>query len=245
MRRVLMVLVAVLAVAAAAAAQAAGYRHMTRAIPCPLASPFPCCGPPVDAQPSGSVPCCTVPCCPGPAQPSCPPTLSIAASPDPMTAGTAVTISGTLTHTSAAGTTVQLWQQVEGKTSFSKDGTATTDGSGKWSIKIGAHKVMTNRSWYATASGLQSPTISEPVSAVVALHAGVHRLYGSVSPAHARQRVQLQRRSGTKWLPVAKGRLTRHSRFSFKRAGLHGALRVLLPADKKNALSVSKQLQLP
>ncbi len=111
-------------------------------------------------------------------------------------------------------------------------------------MTIPAGTVMTNRSWYATAAGLQSATLAEPVSAAVTLRAGAATLSGSVTPAHARARVRLQRLTGAKWVTIARTRLTRHSAFRFARAGLHGTVRVLVAADKENALSVSKQLVL-
>jgi hypothetical protein len=206
-------------------------------IVCPVtASVATCCGPPIAAV--------SIPCCPGPVQPVCQPNLSINASPDPMTAGAKVTIWGTLTHSAGAGVAVQLWQRAAGEDAFSKAGTATTDASGYWSMPIAAGTVMTDRSWYATADGLQSATISEPVSAVVTLRAGATKLSGSVTPAHARARVRLRRLKGTNWVTIARTWLTRHSTFSFARAGLHGTVRVLVAADKENALSASNKLVL-
>lgn len=240
MGRLFVVLVIALAGAGTAAIASASGRHpASRTIVCPLGDTVvPCCGPPVDgAAPSA------VPCCPATVN-SCQPTLSIAASPDPMTAGAKVTISGTLTHSAGAGTTVQLWQKLAGAHSFSKDGTATTDVSGNWSMSLAAGKVMTNRSWYAVADGLQSSTISEPVSARIVLHARATKLYGLVSPVHARERVALQRLSGRRWVTVERVRLTRRSSFSFRRKGVRGSVRVLLASDKENALSVSKKLVL-
>jgi hypothetical protein len=159
-----------------------------------------------------------------------------------MTAGAKVTISGTLTHFTGAGATVQLWQRTAADSAFTKDDTATTDASGSWSMTIAAGRVMTNRSWYATAAGLRSLTIAEPVSAVVTLHAGAAKLSGKVTPAHPRARAWLQRLAGNKWVTVARTRLTRHSSFSFARAGIHGTVRVLVAADKENALSASNRL---
>ncbi|HWE32806.1 MAG TPA: hypothetical protein VG410_04925 [Solirubrobacteraceae bacterium] len=240
MRRLLVLLVVALALGGATIASASGRQHATRMIVCPVtASVIPCCGPPIAQADSIS-------CCPGPAQPLCQPDLSIGASPDPITAGAKVTVAGALLHTSAAAaTTIQLWQELAGDNAFSKDGTATTDGSGNWSITVAAGTVMTNRSWYATGDGLRSATISERVSAIVTLRgAGAATLHGSVTPAHPRARVRLQQLSGSKWVTIARTRLSRHSAFSFARAGIHGTVRVLVAADKENALSVSKQLVL-
>ncbi|HEV3053765.1 MAG TPA: hypothetical protein VGX45_03855 [Solirubrobacteraceae bacterium] len=237
MRRLLVLFLAALAVGGGTVASASGRQNATRVIVCPVtASVTTCCGPPI-AQPP-------ILCCPGPVELACPPSLSISASPDPMTAGAQVTVSGALTHTAAAGVTVQLWQRAAGDNPFSKAGTATTDASGSWSMTIAAGTVMTNRWWYATAGGLQSATIAEPVSAIVTLHAGAARLSGTVTPAHPRARARLQRLAGTKWVTIARTRLTRHSSFSFARAGLHGTVRVLVAADKENALSASNNLAL-
>lgn len=237
MRRLLVLFVAALAVGGGTVASASGRQHAARLIVCPVTASVPtCCGPPI-AQPS-------IPCCPVLVGPACLPSLSIAASPDPMTAGAQVTISGTLTHSSGPGATVQLWQRAAGDNAFSKAGTASTDASGYWSMTIAPGTVMTNRSWYATADGLRSMTLAEPVSAIVTLRAGAATLSGSVTPAHARARGRLQRLTGNKWVTIARTRLTRHSSFSFARAGLHGTVRVLVAADKENVLSASNTLVL-
>jgi hypothetical protein len=241
MRRLLVLSVAALAIGGLTAGSASARQRSAGMIVCPVtASMLPCCGPPIAEADA-------VHCCPGPVQSTCLPNLTIGASPDPIAAGAKVTVSGALLYTasSAAGVTVQLWQEVAGDDAFSQAGTATTDGSGTWSMTIPAGSVMTNRSWYATADGLRSVTVSEAVSAVVTLRAGAAALHGSVTPGHARDRVWLQRRSGGRWVTVARTRLSRHSTFSFARAGIHGTVRVLFAADKENALSVSKQLVLP
>lgn len=234
MRRVVVVILAVL-VCGAAAASAAGSRHAKQLIVCPLsASAVTCCGPPIKSAPANAVPCC-----PGPIEPVCPPSLSISASPDPSTAGQKVTISGTLFHSAGAGTTVQLWQELPGEHTFTKDGTATTDVSGNWSLTV---RPMTNRKFYVTADGIQSVTISQPVMAVVTLAGTAFRLHGRVTPRHARERVWVQRAAGTAWLTIARPRLNRKSRFSWRSRGLHSAVRVLLPADRRNARSISRVL---
>jgi hypothetical protein len=238
MRRLMLLLVAALAVGASAVASASSRQHAVRMIVCPVnAAVVPCCGPPI-SQPD------VIPCCPGPIEPVCQPNLSIAASPDPMRAGARVTISGVLTHSTGPGTTVQLWQRVAGEKRFRDDVTATTDDTGSWSMTLAAGTVMTDRWWYATAAGLRSPTISESVAAIVTLRAGAAMLRGSVTPAHRRGRVQLQLLTGTKWVTIARTRLTRRSSFSFARAGLHGTVRALVAADKENALSASNKLVL-
>lgn len=238
MRRLLVLLVAALAGGGGTIASASGRQHSTRTILCPLTGPVMTCCPPPVAQPG------FIPCCPVPVDTGCQPSLTISASPDPMTAGAAVTISGALTRSSGGGVTVQLWQRAAGESAFSKVGTATTGASGSWSMTIAAGTVMTNRSWYATAAGLRSTTVAESVSAVVTLHAGAARLSGKVTPAHPRARVRLQRLTGDKWVTIARTRLTRRSSFSFARAGIHGTVRVLVAADKENALSASNKLVL-
>jgi hypothetical protein len=237
MRRLLVLFVATLAVGGGTVASASGRQHATRMVVCPVTASGPmCCGPPIAQAP--------ITCCPVLVGPACLPSLSIAASPDPTTAGAQITISGTLTHSSGAGVTIQLWQRAAGDSEFGKAGTATTDASGYWSMTIAPGTVMTNRSWYATADGLRSATLAEPVSAVVTLRAGAATLSGSVTPAHVRARVRLQRLTGDRWVTIARTRLTRHSSFSFARAGLHGTVRVLVAADKENVLSASNKLVL-
>jgi hypothetical protein len=235
------------AVASTATATARGARGAGRTaspiIVCPLAGPgiVPCCGPPVAT--AAALPCC------GAALPACPPNLTISAAPDPMAAGTEVVLSGALSRGTGTGTSVQLWQEPSGRHTFSKDGTAITDASGSWSITLASGTVMTNRSWYATADGIQSPTISEPVTALLTLAASRTRhsatVHGNVTPSHAGQRVLLQRLVGSSWVTIARPRLGRRSSFAVRypyAPHVRATLRAVLNADSRNAMSVSPKL---
>jgi hypothetical protein len=105
--------------------------------------------------------------------------------------------------------------------------------------------VVTNRSWYATADGVTSPTISESVSAIVTLAASHGRhgatLHGTVSPSHAGERVIVQRLVRGRWITVARPRLGRRSSFRIH-VRLHGKLHAVLPADSRNMRSVSARV---
>jgi hypothetical protein len=209
---------------------------------CPLVGPnvVSCCPLPVDTV--DAVPVCCVS-----GGPACQPSLTISASPDPLTAGARVTLSGALLRGSGAGTSVTLWQQQPGQGKPSQAGASTTDIAGNWSITLPAGSVMTDRSWYATADGVTSSTISEPVSAIVTLLASRGRhgatLHGSVMPSHVGERILLQRLVAGHWVTVARPRLGQRSLFRIH-VRLHGKLQALLRADSLNALSISPELKL-
>jgi hypothetical protein len=214
---------------------------------------IPCCPPPAMIQPAEAI-CCPVSpqpaeaiCCPVSPQPACPPSLTISASPDPLIAGHRVVVSGTLLRASGAGTPVTLWQRLRGQGQATQTAQATTDVTGSWSATLPSGSVMTDRSWYATADGVTSSTISEAVSAIVILVASHGRhgatLQGTVTPSHAGQRILVQRRVGRRWVTVARPRLGRHSRFRLH-VRVHGKLQAVLPADSLNMRSVSPQIRL-
>jgi hypothetical protein len=106
---------------------------------------------------------------------------------------------------------------------------------------------MTDRSWYATADGVTSTTISEPVSAIVTLAASRTRhgatLHGAVTPSHVGERVLIQRLVAGRWVTVARPRLGRRSRYRVH-VRLHGKLQAVLRSDSVNALSTSAEIRL-
>jgi hypothetical protein len=216
-----------------------------RVIVCPLMRGvvIPCCGPPVSSQrqPDAVQP---IVCCPPNAL--CRPGLTIGSSPNPSKSTGSVVISGTML-TAAAGTQIALWQRLPGQAQFKQMAQASTDASGGYSITRGAGHVQTNREWYVTAGAARSTTISQQVQAVVTLALRGRTLTGSVSPSHARERVIVERKSGSHWLTIARPRLSRRSRFAIRlpvpitRSVL---LRAVLQADARNVLSISPSLKL-
>jgi hypothetical protein len=247
MRRVLLVVsLAAVAALAGQSAFAAGHRAAAsrgRAILCPLTT-LPCCGPPIASR--DQVPCCGVDgmCCPPNAM-CVAPSLTIAATPDPSVEGRSVVVSGRLTG--GSGVAVQLWEEVAGARGFGVVGSGVTDASGNYSITRAG--VTTNRSWYATASGDTSTTISQQVAAVVTgsvarlpLQPGARRfvLSGSVSPDHAGESVMVQVRRGGRWRALGTAPLTAGSRYGFPfHAARRETVRAYWPGDSHNAAAAS------
>jgi hypothetical protein len=201
---------------------------------------IPCCGPPVATpqQPGDVEP---ITCCQG--NILCPDRLTIDSTPNPSMANERVAISG---HTlGGAAATVVLWQSPSAHRTFKRLTQTTADASGAYSFK---RRVQTNRLWYVTAGALRSATISQQVQAVVKLTGKVRRgrvtLTGSVSPSHARERIQIERQSGSAWARLAQARLDRRSRFrlTLKAPAGRVVLRAMLAADSRNVLSASSPL---
>lgn len=211
-----------------------------------------CCGPPV-AQSSRSDLMPVDPCCPGNAL--CARLLSIVTSPNPSTEPEKVTISGSVPSTAAA-TSVELWERLPGQSQFHKLLSQAIDGSGSYTI---TQVPVTNREWYVTAGSLRSTTIEQQVQALVTLTAqvatsGTVTLRAHVSPAHARQRLMLESRSGRGWTVLAHPRLDKHSRLKLSVAFSRGGpvkprgpvtFRVTLPADSRNVQSSSAAVAVP
>jgi hypothetical protein len=240
----------VCAVLAAANAIPSTARPLARVmIVCPLsrAETPTCCGPPVERASSAapSTQCCAA----ASTAIACIPSLTISASPDPGTADGKITVSGALLRGAGANVSVTLWQRLAGKKKFSKMMTTTTDSTGSYSVALAAGKVKTSRHWYATANGLTSPTIDEPVAAVVTLRvwSGRHSstINGTVSPAHAGERVALQRLVYGGWVTIAHPRIGRKSAFRVHYAHkpeVRATLRAVFAGDSRNCRSMSPAL---
>ncbi len=242
-------------------------------IPCcgPVETPrdaiVPCCGP-VETPRDAIVPCCGSVagaqslCCPAQAagiEPiCCPPAaqcatpLTIAASPDPATAGQQVVISGTLLD-GAAGTPVVVYQQLPGQGAFTKLATTTTDASGGYTITQGS--VQTDSKWYVAAGDQHSTTVAESVYAVVTLSragsATARRrtvvLSGRVKPAHQGQRLLLEQLRPDGWRLIARPRLDSRSGYAIVHTFANDGvmhLRAVLPADQRNLRSFSRVISL-
>jgi len=233
-----------------------------------------CCPPPTNVS-GGSkdaksrphlVPCCPVPtnCCPQSSSTCCTQTtccttacttgaLTISSSPDPSTARRKVVISGGFTtNAPSAGSTVVLWRELSGQSSFQQAAQTTTDSAGQYKFTLKPGMVNADQQWYVTASGLQSPTLHQVVNAVVGL-AGPHSvvagramlLRGHVTPSHAGQIVLVEQRNRGRWTVIARPRLGHSSNYGvmhrFARAGTV-ALRTVLPGDARNNRSDSSTL---
>lgn len=150
-----------------------------------------------------------------------------------------------------AGSTVTLWQELPGQTSFHQVAQTKLDSGGAYTFSFGRGKVSSDRRWYVTAQGLKSATVDQLVAAAVALtpssrntRAGRSiKLHGRVSPSHAGETLLIERRAGSRWLVMARPRLSRTSTYSishrFARAG-KAVLRAVLRADSRNQTSTSR-----
>ena len=178
--------------------------------------------------------------------------LTIAARPNPSTAGAPVNVAGRLSASNPAGAPVVLWERLAGTTSFRRVATTTTGPSGRYRF---VRMADTERSWYVTSRGLRSKLVTEQVHAKVSLASSDQypvpgdrvRLMGRVVPSHAGDRVMLQRREGSAWKVVASERLSAGSRFSFRRRLAQPSrftFRAVLAANAVNLWSHSPPLLL-
>jgi Bacterial Ig-like domain (group 3) len=219
----------------------------------------PCCPTPTNGTccTSGSTccttACCTTTCC---TTTCCTPTctsggLTIAASPDPSTAGRKVVISGGLTsNPPATGATVVLWRKLSGQSTFHQLTTTTTDSAGQYKFTMKRGSVNADQQWYVTANGLQSPTLTQDVNALVGLTPSSRSvaagspvvLKGRVTPSHAGQVVLIEQSRGGSWAVIGRPRLAHSSTYTmshrFTQAGTV-KLRAVLQGDARNNRSNS------
>ncbi len=211
---------------------------------CCTVSPTVCCTDASACCPSGG--CCPTPCTTG--------SLTIAAAPNPSTAGRKVVISGAFVGNPVSGAQVVLWDKLAGHSSFQKLAQTTTDSSGRYTFTLGG-TVMTDQAWYAASNGVHSATLEQHVNALVGLSSSTHaatvgravRLRGHVTPSHAGETVLIEQRRGGAWRAVARAKLGRTSSYSIShRFSQHGTvrLRAVLAGDARNDRSVSSTFTL-
>jgi hypothetical protein len=228
----------------------------------------PCCPVPVDAvhaaadvQPiccqlsacCANTPCCATTCCTSTccAAGACPSSLTIASTPNPSRAGNKVVISGRMLSNSSSGTTVALWQELPGQTSFHQIAQSALSSSAQYTFTLGRGQVNSDRKWYVTASGLHSPTMEQLVGAVISLASSSRTvtagtpvaLRGHVTPSHAGETVLIEQRAGGRWVVIARPRLSRGSSYFVSHRFTHAGrtqLRAVLRADSRNNTSDSR-----
>jgi phospholipase C len=152
--------------------------------------------------------------------------LSIYVSPNPVTAGSQVTVFGQLigVHKGGrrCGVAILLWRRFPTQHGFSAVARTFTNPNGTYSFPMAAGSVATNRDWMVTAPGLQSRTVVQSVRPLVTLSStatfavagDVETLSGQLEPGRAGEVVSLQRRVGPRWFTVAQPRLNRVASFS-------------------------------
>ncbi|MDE3129855.1 MAG: hypothetical protein KGL16_01775 [Acidobacteriota bacterium] len=185
--------------------------------------------------------------------------LTIATNLDPITAGAGVLIYGQLTGPDNAHKRIWLLHRINPAQRFGPVGTTHTNASGFYEFVRADGVVNTNRSWFALGPhNTRSRVIHEWVAAIVTLSAGTASattaqtvaFSGTVSPAHANQRVLLQQQnstSGNGWSTVASGYTNGGSGFAiahrFRSAGGY-TLRAFFPNDPRNIASQSPSINL-
>src|SRR5579864_1571524 len=176
--------------------------------------------------------------------------LSIAVTPNPALVGEPVQISGFLSSARPGHQRVELWEEVGGQSQFAPVASVATSVTGAYTIIRPSGAVLTNRTWYVTATGVRSDQAAETVPAEVTLVASSDNpntnqrvtLTGQVIPSSAGETVVVQQHSQGGWITLARPTLGPQSGFSirtkFRRRQL-AQLRVLFPGDPSNTAAES------
>jgi phospholipase C len=192
---------------------------------------------------------------PGSARAPTPQHLTIAVSRNPALAGAVVTIKGRLVG-GKAGVRVTLWRKLPGQRQFSVSIRGTTTHRGRYLFTVPPGVLRSNRSWYVTAKHLRSRTVLEQVRARITLQPSITApvpgqaltLSGSVWPSYAGTTIELQRRDGRRWVPMAHALLSPRSDFSIPRtfhSNKRFQLRAFIAGRVRNIDSYSPVLTLP
>jgi hypothetical protein len=175
--------------------------------------------------------------------------LTIAATPNPIVAGTGVLIYGQLHGSDVADQTVYLYHRIAPATKFTIISKTTTNQNGYYEFTRADGVVITNRDWYVVGpNAAHSRTIDEHVSSTLTLGesasattTGQKVLFsGTASPAHANEKVLIQIQdstTGSGWRTVATGRTNAASAYDIAHAFRDGGdytLRAVLPGDARN-----------
>jgi hypothetical protein len=183
--------------------------------------------------------------------------LTIAATPNPISAGEGVLIYGALHRPHSAHQPIYLYHRLGRQRRFTFIGRTYTTALGFYEFRRAEGVVISNRAWFVRGPGFtHSRTIYERVSALVTAQASTASALtgqpvmftGSVSPAHRFQRVLLQQQraaAGNGWRTLHAARTNGSSAFTFvhrwRVPGVY-TLRVLLPGDRVNTTSFSDEI---
>ncbi len=185
--------------------------------------------------------------------------LTIASSPDPITADQGVLIYGQLTGPENANQRIWLFHRINPAQQFTPVSVTRTNSSGFYEFIRADGVVNSNRNWFVLGPGhTHSRTIHEWVSAIVTLAANETSattadtldFTGTVSPTHSGQRVALQEQdassaNGTGWKTIAWGDTTAGSTYTinhrFRTPGSY-VLRAFFPRDPRNIASQSASI---
>jgi hypothetical protein len=185
--------------------------------------------------------------------------LTIAATPDPITAGQGVLIYGQLKGPNNAGKRIWLFHRINPASRFTPVSVTRTNAGGFYEFVRADGVVNSNRNWFVLGpDNTHSHTLHEWVSANVTLSASAVSVTtdndvmfsGTIFPAHPHQRVLLQQQnstSGNGWQTIASGYTNGASAFSiahrFRSAGSY-TLRAFFPNDPRNIASQSDAINL-
>jgi hypothetical protein len=183
--------------------------------------------------------------------------ITIAATPNPITAGEGVLIYGAMRGFNNGNQTVQLYQHVAGTPGFTLAGSTQTNPQGFYEFPNSAGSVTTNTAWFVRGAGfIHSRTVYERVQAAVTLSESASSattgqavtFTGTVSPNHAGEQVLLQRENDNGgWGTVAAGTLDGTSSFTipkaFARPNVY-TLRAVFRADGRNDRGISDAMTL-
>ncbi len=185
--------------------------------------------------------------------------LTIAATPDPITAGEGVLIYGQLTGPNNADERVWLFHRINPAQRFTPVSVTRTNSSGFYEFIRADGVVNSNRNWFVLGPGnTHSRTVHEWVSAIVTLAANATSattadtvdFSGTVSPAHSNQRVLLQEQNATNgngWKTIDVGYTNSSSGYSiahrFRTPGSY-TLRAFFPNDPRNIAGQSPSIAL-
>jgi hypothetical protein len=183
--------------------------------------------------------------------------LTIAATPDPSTAGDGVLIYGRLQGAHNANQKIYLFHRINPAPRFTIIQVTRTNAEGFYEITRADGVVNSNRNWFVLGpNNTHSKTIHELVAAEVTLStasasattAQTVDFTGSIFPAHVHQRVVLQEQTNTNgngWKTIDSGYTDGSSSFSinhrFRAAGSY-TLRAFFPADPRNIASQSASI---
>jgi hypothetical protein len=181
-----------------------------------------------------------------PVPPPPPPVLTLVALPKTVVYGKAVTLSGTMTQSGVplAGQAVALGAQPVGTTVFTALPVATTDAAGNYKALIKPTKRTTFKAGFTGVS--PEPTVIVAVKHSITLkgrrRSGKVYLQGTVGPRHVRRVVRIQRRTGKRWVTIAKVRTSRKSTFKLvrKATAKRAKFRALIGADKEHLKNTSR-----
>ena len=180
--------------------------------------------------------------------------LTIAVTPNPVSAGDAVVIYGRLLGSGSGNQPIRLYHHIIGsRQGYTRIGTTSTNSAGYYEFLRPDGLVYTNRNWFVRGpDGSHSRTVDEHVIPLVSIaasttstntnHAVTFR--GHVIPNHRFERVFLQQRTGSndEWRTLRSTTLDPSSdyfvAYRWRRPGVHD-VRVVFRADARNVRGTS------